>query len=286
MSRRQPVTVTRVAELRTALDGERRVGRSVGFVPTMGYLHEGHMSLMVQARTTDDVVVASIFVNPLQFGPSEDLDSYPRDLDRDLEAAARAGVDLLFVPDVQEMYPEPPLTRVEVADLSTRLEGASRPTHFAGVATVVAKLLNAVGPCRAYFGEKDFQQLVVIRRMVRDLSFPVEVVGCPTVRELDGLAKSSRNVYLSPEERAAAPVLYRALQSGKATILAGERDPAVVHDLVAGIVEAEPLAELDYVAVVDADSLTVPEPLGGRLRLLVAARFGRARLIDNVGVTA
>jgi pantoate--beta-alanine ligase len=286
MSRRQPVPVTRVAELRTALDSERRMGRSVGFVPTMGYLHEGHMSLMVQARTTDDVVVASIFVNPLQFGPSEDLDSYPRDLDRDLEAAARAGVDLLFVPDVQEMYPEPPLTRVEVADLSTRLEGASRPTHFAGVATVVAKLLNAVGPCRAYFGEKDFQQLVVIRRMVRDLSFPVEVVGCPTVRELDGLAKSSRNVYLSPEERAAAPVLYRALQSGKATILAGERDPAVVHDLVAGIVEAEPLAELDYVAVVDADSLTVPEPLGGRLRLLVAARFGRARLIDNVGVTA
>jgi pantoate--beta-alanine ligase len=286
MSRRQPVPVTRVAELRTALDSERRMGRSVGFVPTMGYLHEGHMSLMVQARTTDDVVVASIFVNPLQFGPSEDLDSYPRDLDRDLEAAARAGVDLLFVPDVQEMYPEPPLTRVEVADLSTRLEGASRPTHFAGVATVVAKLLNAVGPCRAYFGEKDFQQLVVIRRMVRDLSFPVEVVGCPTVRELDGLAKSSRNVYLSSEERAAAPVLYRALQSGKATILAGERDPAVVHDLVAGIVEAEPLAELDYVAVVDADSLTVPEPLGGRLRLLVAARFGRARLIDNVGVTA
>jgi pantoate--beta-alanine ligase len=235
------------------------------------------------------VVVASIFVNPLQFAPSEDLDSYPRDLDRDREVAARAGVDLLFVPDVAEMYPdhpEQPLTRVEVAHLATTLEGASRPAHVAGVATVVAKLLNAVGPCRAYFGEKDFQQLAVIRRMVRDLSFPVEVVGCPTVRELDGLAMSSRNTYLTPEERAAAPVLYRALQSGKATILAGERDPAVVRQLVADIVEAEPLAELDYVAVVDADSLTVPEPLGGRLRLLVAARFGRARLIDNVGVTA
>jgi pantoate--beta-alanine ligase len=285
MSETKPVQVTGIADLRAALDSERRIRRQVGFVPTMGYLHEGHMSLMVQARADDDVVVASIFVNPLQFGPSEDLDAYPRDLDRDLDLAARAGVDLLFVPDVTVMYPEPPLTRVAVDELSATLEGASRPDHFPGVATVVAKLLNAVGPCRAYFGEKDFQQLAVIRRMVRDLSFPVEVVGCPTVRELDGLAMSSRNSYLTPDERAAAPVVYRALQAGKAAILAGERGPAPVRELVAGIVEAEPLARLDYVAVVDANSWHVPEPLAGELRLLAAVHFGRARLIDNVGVT-
>jgi pantoate--beta-alanine ligase len=284
----KPVQVSDIAELRIALDGERRVRRTVGFVPTMGYLHEGHMSLMAEARSRDDVVVASIFVNPLQFAPSEDLDAYPRDVDRDLELAAQVGVDLLFVPDVTAMYPdhpEPPLTRVTVDALSDTLEGASRPGHFAGVATVVAKLFNAVGPCRAYFGEKDFQQLAVIRRMVRDLSFPVEAVGCPTVRELDGLAMSSRNSYLTPEERAAAPVVYRALQAGKAAILAGERDAGEVRELMAAIVEAEPLAGLDYVAAVDANSLQVPEPLTGNLRLLAAVRFGRARLIDNVGVT-
>jgi pantoate--beta-alanine ligase len=285
LSETKPVQVSRMAELRLALDGERRVRRSVGFVPTMGYLHEGHMALMVEARRQDDVVVASIFVNPLQFGPSEDVDTYPRDLDRDLDVAARAGVDLLFVPDVAEMYPEPLLTSIDVPALAGVLEGASRPGHFAGVATVVAKLLNAVGPCRAYFGEKDYQQLTIIRRLVRDLSVPVEVVGCATVRELDGLAMSSRNSYLQPDERAAALVIYRALQSGKAAILAGERDAAAVRDLLAGIVEAEPLAQLDYVAVVDANSLQVPDPLTGNLRLLAAVRFGRARLIDNVGVT-
>jgi pantoate--beta-alanine ligase len=279
------VQVSRIAELRLALDSERRVRRSVGFVPTMGYLHEGHMALMVEARRRDDVVVASIFVNPLQFGPSEDVDTYPRDLDRDIDLAAQAGVDLLFVPDVAEMYPEPLLTSIDVPELAGVLEGASRPGHFAGVATVVAKLFNAVGPCRAYFGEKDLQQLTIIRRLVRDLSVPVEVVGCATVRELDGLAMSSRNSYLQPDERAAAPVIYRALQAGKASILAGERDAAAVRDLVGGIVEAEPLAQLDYVAVVDANSLQVPDPLAGNLRLLAAVRFGRARLIDNVGVT-
>jgi pantoate--beta-alanine ligase len=279
------VLVSRIAELRLALDSERRVRRSVGFVPTMGYLHEGHMALMVEARRRDDVVVASIFVNPLQFGPSEDVDTYPRDLDRDLDVATDAGVDLLFVPDVAEMYPEPLLTSIDVPELAGVLEGASRPGHFAGVATVVAKLFNAVGPCRAYFGEKDFQQLTIIRRLARDLSVPVEVVGCATVRELDGLAMSSRNSYLQPDERAAAPVIYRALQAGKASILAGERDAAAVGDLMGGIVEAEPLAQLDYVAVVDANSLQVPDPLAGNLRLLAAVRFGRARLIDNVGVT-
>ncbi|HZA78310.1 MAG TPA: pantoate--beta-alanine ligase [Acidimicrobiales bacterium] len=278
-------TVATIAELRSRLDADRAAGRTVGFVPTMGYLHDGHASLMRQARAETDVVVASIFANPLQFGAGEDLDAYPRDLDRDTRLAEAAGVDLLFVPGADEMYPEPVLTTVSVAQLSEPLEGASRPTHFAGVATVVAKLFAIVGPCRAYFGEKDFQQLALVRRMVRDLSFPVDVVGCQTARELDGLALSSRNTYLTREEREAAPVLYRALRAGVASILAGERDPAFVRSLMAQIIEAEPLARLDYAEVVDADSFRVPDPLAGNLRLLAAVRFGRARLIDNVGVT-
>lgn len=280
-----PITVTRIRELRVALDADRAVARSVGFVPTMGALHEGHTSLMAQARQRDDVVVTSIFVNPLQFGPSEDFEAYPRDVERDTAIVARQGVDVLFVPEAGEMYPEPLRTTVTVAGLSDRLEGESRPSHFAGVATVVAKLFNIVGPCRAYFGEKDFQQLVTVQQMVRDLSFPIQVVGCPTVRELDGLAMSSRNGYLTADERAAAPVIYRALQSGAAAILAGERDATAVHDLMAAVIDAEPLAQLDYVAVGDADSLSVPEQLVGNIRLLAAVRFGRTRLIDNVGVT-
>jgi len=298
--------VATIAELRGLLDRERASGRTVGFVPTMGYLHDGHASLMRHARAETDVVVASIFVNPLQFGTGEDLDAYPRDLDRDTRLAEEAGVDLLFVPGADVMYPTTPaeprteagagapasephspliLTTVSVAQLSEPLEGATRPTHFAGVATVVAKLFAIAGPCRAYFGEKDFQQLAVVRRMVRDLSFPVEVVGCPTARELDGLALSSRNAYLTGEEREAAPVVYRALRAGVASILAGEDDPAAVRSLMAQIIEAEPLARLDYAEVVDADSFGVPHPLVGNLRLLAAVRFGRARLIDNVGVT-
>jgi pantoate--beta-alanine ligase len=278
-------TLRTIAELRSVLDGERTGRRTVGLVPTMGYLHDGHLSLMRQARVQTDVVVASIFVNPLQFGAGEDLDAYPRDLERDGRLAEAAGVDLLFVPSVEEMYSAPVLTTVSVAQVSEPLEGATRPHHFAGVATVVAKLFAVVGPCRAYFGEKDFQQLVVVRTMARDLSFPVEVVGCPTVRELDGLALSSRNSYLTPGEREAAPVVYRALRAGVATVLAGERDPAAVRTLVAQIIEAEPLAQLDYAEIVDADSLRIPDPLAGNLRLLAAVRFGRARLIDNVGVT-
>jgi pantoate--beta-alanine ligase len=278
-------SVATIAELRRLLDAQRAEGRTVGFVPTMGYLHEGHASLMRAARADTDVVVTSVFVNPLQFGAGEDLDAYPRDLERDTALAAEAGVDLLFVPLVDEMYPRPVLTTVSVAEVSAPLEGERRPTHFAGVATVVAKLFSIVGPCRAYFGAKDFQQVAVVRRMAGDLSLPVEVVACPTVRELDGLAMSSRNVYLTPDERAAAPVVYTALRSGAAAIGAGERDPAAVRDLMAAIITAEPLAELDYAEVVDADSFSVPDPLSGNLRLLAAVRFGRARLIDNVGVT-
>jgi pantoate--beta-alanine ligase len=278
-------TLRTIAELRSVLDGERTGRRTVGLVPTMGYLHDGHLSLMRQARVQTDVVVASIFVNPLQFGAGEDLDAYPRDLERDGRLADAAEVDLLFVPSVDEMYPTPVLTTVSVAQVSEPLEGSARPHHFAGVATVVAKLFAIVGPCRAYFGEKDFQQLAVVRRMARDLSFPVEVVGCPTVRELDGVALSSRNNYLTPGEREAAPVVYRALRAGVATVLAGERNSAPVRTLMAQIIEAEPLAQLDYAEVVDADSFRIPDPLAGNLRLLAAVRFGRARLIDNVGVT-
>jgi pantoate--beta-alanine ligase len=278
-------TLHTIAELRPLLDGERAAGHSVGLVPTMGYLHGGHLALMQRARAETDVVVASIFVNPLQFGAGEDLETYPRDLDRDGRLAEAAGVDVLFVPGAVEMFPEPMLTTVSVAQVSDPLEGAARPHHFAGVATVVAKLFVIMGTCRAYFGEKDFQQLAVVRRMVRDLSLAVEVVGCPTVREQDGLAMSSRNSYLTADEREAAPVVYRALRAGAAVILAGERDPAAVRTLMGQIIEAEPLAQLDYAEVVDPDSFRIPDPLAGNLRLLAAVRFGRARLIDNVGVT-
>jgi pantoate--beta-alanine ligase len=227
----------------------------------------------------------SIFVNPLQFGPSEDLDAYPRDLTGDTALAEANGVDVVFAPTTSEMYPEAILTTVSVREVSAPLEGRTRPTHFDGVATVVAKLFSIVGPCSAYFGEKDFQQLAVVRRLVSDLSIPVEVVGCPTVREPDGLAMSSRNAYLTPEERAAAPVVHRALQAGLAAIEGGATDPAAVRAAMAEVVAGEPLAELDYAEVVDAASFQVPDPLHGTLRLLVAARFGRARLIDNVGAS-
>jgi pantoate--beta-alanine ligase len=280
--------VETIPELRALLDAARAGGRTIGFVPTMGYLHDGHASLMRAARAETDVVVASIFVNPLQFGAGEDLDAYPRDLDRDRALAEAAGVDLLFVPAVGEMYPEPVVTTVTVTGVSEGFEGASRPTHFAGVATVVAKLFSIAGGCRAYFGEKDYQQLAVVRRMASDLSMPVVVIGCETVREDDGLAMSSRNAYLSAEERAAAPVVHRALRAGAAVVLAGERDPAAVVAAMEAVVAVEPLADLDHVALVLADDLAVPASIepGAELRLLAAVRFPSARLIDNLGVTA
>ena len=278
---------TTVAEARWALDEVRREGGTVGLVPTMGYLHEGHLSLMAAARAETDFVAATIFVNPLQFAPGEDLESYPRDPEGDRQKAETAGVDLLLTPEHAEMYPEEVLTTVSVAGLSASMEGASRPTHFAGVATVVAKLFAIAGPCRAYFGEKDFQQLAVVRKMVTDLSFPVEVIGCPIVREPDGLALSSRNAYLTPEQRDAAPVLQRALTAGRAMVQAGERDPATVTKLVGDIITAEPLAELDYVALVDPATLEPPtgelEP-GSTYRLLTTARFGIPRLLDNIAL--
>ncbi len=280
-------TFDTVAGLRAVLDYERAGGRRVGVVPTMGYLHEGHGSLIEAAAAADDVVVTTIFVNPLQFAAGEDLAAYPRDLPRDSALAKRCGADVLFTPPVLEMYPEPVQTTVSVdGSVTERMEGASRPTHFAGVATVVAKLFSIAGPCRAYFGEKDWQQVTMVRRMARDLSMPVEVVGCPTIREHDGLALSSRNVYMTPAERAAAPVLYRALRAGAQAVRAGEGPASVVAGGMRCQIEAEPLAQLDYAEVADAVALAPVDELRGELRLLVAARFGRARLIDNIGVTA
>jgi pantoate--beta-alanine ligase len=276
--------ITTITDARRRLDIARTAGAQVGLVPTMGALHDGHLSLVDAARDACDLVAMSIFVNPLQFGAGEDLDAYPRDLDRDLALAREHGVDVTFAPTVEEMYPSPTLTSVLVPELASTMEGATRPTHFAGVATVVAKLFNIAGPCRAYFGEKDFQQLVLVRRMASDLSFPVEVIGCPIVREPDGLARSSRNVYLSPDERAAAPVLHRALELGRDAIESGARDAAAVAMAMAELILAEPLADLDYAEVVDPRTLTRPGLLRGDVRLLVAARFGRPRLLDNLGV--
>lgn len=281
------MTVSKIAALRAELEPAHRQRQHIGLVPTMGYLHSGHRSLIEQAVSETELVVTTIFVNPLQFAATEDLSAYPRDLEGDTEAARSSGSHLLFVPSVEEMYPEPPSTTVALrGPLAETLEGASRPSHLPGVATVVAKLFSIVGACRAYFGEKDWQQLALVRRLVGDLSMPVHVVGCPTVREPDGLALSSRNAYLSPEERAAAPVVQRALRAGAAAIVGGERSAQAVNKVMADVISAEPLAELDYVAAVDAATLEVPEPLAGDIRLLAAARFGRARLIDNVGVRA
>jgi pantoate--beta-alanine ligase len=254
--------------LRKAMEAERHAGRRVGLVPTMGYLHDGHASLIRRAAAENDVVAVTIFVNPLQFAATEDLSTYPRDLERDLRIAKDAGATHVFTPSTTEMYPGQVLTSVHVAEVSEGLEGASRPTHFDGVATVVAKLFAIGGPSRAYFGEKDWQQLEVVRRMAHDLSFPVDVIGCPIVREADGLAMSSRNVYLSPAQRTAATVLYRALQAGAA-------DVASAREVMAATVTTEPLAVIDYAEIVETDT---------EYRLLIAARLGTTRLIDNMGV--
>lgn len=280
-------TVEHIGDLRAILDDARAAGQSVGFVPTMGFFHEGHRSLMRAARANHDVVVVSLFVNPLQFGESEDLDAYPSDLERDTAICEAEGVDLLFVPPVDEMYGERCVTNIHVAELTDGLCGVGRPTHFDGVATVVTKLFSIVGPCTAYFGRKDHQQLAVVKRLAADLSLPVDVVGCPLVREPDGLAMSSRNAYLESGHREAATVLHRALIEGVRTIEAGERDAATVRRVVADTVTAEPAVHLEYCEVVDADDLTpaisIDQAEDG-LVIALAARVGRARLIDNVAV--
>ncbi|HJQ98346.1 MAG TPA: pantoate--beta-alanine ligase [Candidatus Polarisedimenticolaceae bacterium] len=268
--------VRTVAAMRAAV-----AGRRVGFVPTMGYLHEGHLSLVREAKKRADVVAVSIFVNPTQFGPHEDLSRYPRDLDRDVAMLAKEGVDLVFVPEASEIYPPGARTFVEVAGLSDRLEGKSRPGHFRGVATVVTKLFEIVQPRVAVFGQKDAQQALVIRRMVRDLLIDVDIVVAPTRRDEDGVALSSRNVYLSAEERKAARAIPRALAAARKTWQEGERDARKIVAAARAVLDAEPLLRVDYLALVDAETLDPVERAGGEMLLAVAVFAGKTRLIDN-----
>ena len=275
-------TFTTIADLRAALAPHRLDGRTIGLVPTMGYLHVGHMALARRALAENDIVVATIFVNPLQFGANEDLARYPRDLARDQAMLEAEGVHYLFAPGVADMYPRPMETVVDVPTLGAELEGAVRPGHFAGVATVVTKLFNIAGPDRAYFGEKDFQQLAIIRRMAEDLAQPVEVVGVATVREADGLACSSRNVYLSAEERAAAAVVPRALEEAERLVAAGETDARRLEEKIVAFLRSEPLANPEVVAVRDPQTLAEIAGIGEKpVLLLLFVRFGGTKLLDN-----
>lgn len=274
-------TVTTIAELRERLGPHRRAGRAIGFVPTMGYLHEGHLALVGRAKAENAVTVVSIFVNPLQFGANEDLAKYPRDLQRDSTLLEQAGVDVLFAPGVADMYPRPMQTVVDVPKLGSELEGAARPGHFAGVATVVTKLFNIVQPDAAYFGEKDYQQVAIVRRMVEDLAQPVRVVAVPTVRETDGLACSSRNVYLSPEQRAAAVILPRALDQAARLIRSGLDDVATLEAQIAQFIRAEPLAEPEVVALRHPETLAEIDTVSGPVLLLLYVRIGQTKLLDN-----
>jgi len=270
--------VSTFRELRSAraiLDGP------VGLVPTMGYLHEGHLSLVRRAKEVCTSVIVSIFVNPTQFGPTEDLAAYPRDMERDLRLLESHGVDLVWTPTPEIMYPSGYQTWVEVEALTASLEGARRPGHFRGVTTVVAKLFNGVQPDKAYFGQKDAQQVAVIRQMTRDLNFPLEIVVCPTVREPDGLAMSSRNAYLNPDQRQAATVLYRALNAARDAYEAGERDAEKLRSLMRETIAAEPLAEMQYVSCADYDTLEELEHITGKALLSMAVFVGKTRLIDN-----
>lgn len=269
------------AEVRTQVKAWRKEGLTVGLVPTMGYLHEGHKSLIDRAVAENDRVVVSIFVNPIQFGPTEDLESYPRDLEADAKLCEGAGASLIFAPQPSDMYADNFSTYVNTSGVSAELCGKSRPTHFRGVCTVVNKLFNIAAPDRAYFGQKDAQQLAVIRRMVRDLNMDLEIVGCPIIREDDGLAKSSRNTYLSTEERQAALVLSRAINAGKAMVEGGEKDGEKILDEMKKIIEAEPMARIDYVEMVAWDSIEVHHVVDGPVLVAMAVYIGKTRLIDN-----
>ncbi len=260
----------------------RRKGTTIGFVPTMGALHDGHLSLIRAARRHTRVAIVSIFVNPLQFGPDEDYARYPRDLKRDLNLAKASGAEIVFVPDLSQLYPTGFGTAVEVQGVSEQLEGVSRPGHFRGVATVVAKLFHLTQPTIAYFGQKDYQQTVVIQRMVKDLNLSVAIRVMPTVRESDGLAMSSRNVYLNPEERRQAAVIFRALTAAKAQIREGERQPERVREAMRGLILSESLTRIEYLALVNATTLKPLTVLVGRVAMLAAVRVGATRLIDNL----
>jgi len=273
--------VSTVDAARAAIRAARRQGQLIGVVPTMGALHEGHLSLIRRARAECGYVVVTLFVNPTQFGPAEDLSRYPRPFEADCELSAGAGADLMFAPPVEEVYPEGFATYVNVEGLTQGLCGGSRPTHFRGVTTVVSKLFNMLQPDRAYFGEKDYQQLQVIRRMTRDLDFPIEIVPCPIVREPDGLAMSSRNRYLSPEERRSALSLSRALAAARESFTTGERKAAALVAAAREVFEAVPQVRIDYVELVDAESLEPLDRLERPAVLAVAAFLGKTRLIDN-----
>ena len=272
--------IKNISELRAIIKGWRKDGLSVGLVPTMGYLHEGHKSLIDRAVKENDRVVVSDFVNPTQFGPNEDFESYPRDINADAALCEDAGADVIFNPDAEEMYTDA-LTTVNMTDITEVLCGQTRPTHFSGVCTVVSKLFNIVTPDRAYFGQKDAQQLCVIRKMVKDLNFDIEIIGCPIVREKDGLAKSSRNTYLNPEERKAALCLSRALQLGKNMILDGEESADKVVKTISEEIQKEPLARIDYVEAVNYNNLKTLSKIEKPLLCAVAVYIGKTRLIDN-----
>lgn len=273
--------VSAVDDVRRQVREWRAGGLSVGLVPTMGYLHEGHKSLIDKAVEQNDRVVVSVFVNPTQFGPGEDLATYPRDLDRDAALCEEAGASLIFHPEQEDMYFDDFCTWVDMDGLTKGLCGKTRPTHFRGVCTVVSKLFHIVQPDRAYFGQKDAQQLAVIRRMVRDLNFDLEIVGCPIIREEDGLAKSSRNTYLSPEEREAATILHKALVQGREMIQNGEKQADAVVKEITAIIQSEPLAKIDYVEVVDFDRIESIQTIEGTVLTAVAVYIGKTRLIDN-----
>lgn len=273
--------VETIQEVREQVKEWRRQGLSVGLVPTMGYLHEGHKSLIDRAVAENDRVVVSVFVNPMQFGPKEDLESYPRDLDRDAALCEQAGATLIFHPEPEEMYHKDFSSFVDMNTLTGGLCGKSRPIHFRGVCTVVSKLFHIVTPDKAYFGQKDAQQLAVIRHMVEDLDFGITIVGCPIIREEDGLAKSSRNTYLNEEERQAALVLSRSLKKGRGLVEAGEKDAAKIRQAIIEILEAEPLARIDYVEIVDWNTLETVETVEGTILTAIAVFIGKTRLIDN-----
>ena len=281
-------TLTTISELRVEIAQHRLQGQSIGLVPTMGYLHAGHASLIERAAAECDLVITTVFVNPLQFAATEDLSSYPRDAPGDARTAATAGADLLFLPELQEMYPlgrEGVLTSVSVSELSAVMEGESRPTHFAGMCTVVAKLFNIAGPCTAYFGKKDFQQLAIVQAMVRDLSFDVELVGCEICREPDGLAMSSRNVYLSAEQRAAAPVLARALVAGARALRGGESSVDRLRATMMDVISTQTMGQVEYLEVVDPSTLRPLTQADARSRFFGAVRFASVRLIDNLDLS-
>ena len=273
--------VSTVEQVREEVKKWREEGLSVGLVPTMGYLHEGHKSLIDAAVKDNDKVVVSVFVNPIQFGPTEDLATYPRDLERDSALCEAAGAALIFHPEKEDLYFDDFCTYIDMEGLTKGLCGKTRPTHFRGVCTVVGKLFNIVQPDKAYFGQKDAQQLAVIRRMVRDLNFNLEIVGCPIIREEDGLAKSSRNTYLSAEEREAATVLHRGLTAGEEAVKNGETDVKKVIGIIRDIIEAEPLARIDYVEAVDFDTIQPIDVIDRTVLVAVAVYIGKTRLIDN-----